>query len=524
MIPLYSTRQIREVDEFAINKLKIPGIVLMENASLGIYNYVESAREELKLHRKIGFLCSKGNNGGDGYAAARHFLNNGYEVKVIRIGKVQEMTPDCITNYTALKNLSGKNKNINFIEYKSIRDLNGIKNSEIIVDAMLGSGIEGDLREPYRSIVDEINKFKAFKVSIDIPSGLSADTGYAGSAFAADITITLGELKKGLFLGNGTVYSGEVLKGGIGIGFSLYQKYETAEYLIEPEDAFLSLPVKKKDDYKYSAGKVFTIAGSGNLPGAAVLTSKAALASGTGASILAYPKSVRRLVHRNLGEVIVQSYNDDNREILTVQNVKELNKRIKWADVLAIGPGIGRETETQEAVLKIIKEHNYNNIVIDADAIYAIGKDGYSRYDLGNAVLTPHHAEFAHLIGLSLGNLEKDILKYGHGFTKETGSYLVLKGAPTIIFTPGGDALINTTGNPGMAKFGTGDVLTGVIASFIAQKQNIEEAVVAGVYIHSLSADLLEIKSTEFGYTASDIIKNISSAIKFLRRIIAQET
>ena len=136
--------------------------------------------------------------------------------------------------------------------------------------------------------------------------------------------------------------------------------------------------------------------------------------------------------------------------------------------------------------------------------------------------MTPHHAEFAHLIGIDLKELEKDILKYGRIFTERTGAYLVLKGAPTIIFTPGGDALINTTGNPGMAKFGTGDVLTGVIASFMAQKQDIEEAVVAAVYVHSLSADLMLKKSTEFGYTASDISKNISAAIKFLRKTFAQ--
>lgn len=522
MVPLFSTRQIREVDEFAINKLKIPGIVLMENASLEIYSYIDSAREELELPRKIGFLCSKGNNGGDGFAAARHFLNNDYEVAIIRIGKVKEMSPDCLINYTALKNLSDKNKHITFVEYKSPADLRKIKNYPIIADAMLGSGIEGALREPYKSIVKEVNKYKAFKAAIDIPTGLSADRGYADSAFMADMTVTLGELKKGLFFGSGAVHSGEVLKGGIGIGFSLYNKYEITEYLIEPEDAYLSIPVKKIDDYKYSAGKVFTIAGSGGLPGAAVLTSKAALHSGTGASILAYPVSVRRLVHKNLGEVIVESYQDDKKEILTSENVKELNKRIKWADVVAIGPGLGRDKETQAAVLQIIEDHDYKKIVIDADAIYAMGEDDYSHYDLSNAVLTPHHAEFAHLIGIDHKDLEKDILKYGHNFAEETGAYLVLKGAPTIIFTPGGDALINTTGNPGMAKFGTGDVLTGVIASFIAQKQNIEEAVIAGVYIHSLSADLMEIESTEFSYTASDISKNISSAIKFLRNTFAQ--
>jgi hydroxyethylthiazole kinase-like uncharacterized protein yjeF len=206
---------------------------------------------------------------------------------------------------------------------------------------------------------------------------------------------------------------------------------------------------------------------------------------------------------------------------LTRKNVEELNKRIDWADVVAMGPGLGRERETQEAIVRIIEEKRYKKIVLDADAIFAIGESGYKSFNLKSAVLTPHYAEFAHLIGVQLNELEQDILKFGHNFAKATGAYLVLKGAPTIIFTPGGDALINTTGNPGMAKFGTGDVLTGVIASFIAQKKNIEEAITSAVYIHSLSADILLNKSTEFGYTASDISRNIALAIKFLRKSFA---
>ncbi len=522
MIPLFSTKQVRETDDFAINELKIPGIVLMENASLEIFNYIDISRIELNLPKKIAVICGKGNNGGDGYTAARHLYNNGYEVAVIKIGEETEMSDDCKTNYTILRNLSNEDKDIKLIEFKSINDIKKIKDYPIIADAMLGSGIEGALREPYKSIVDEINKYKSFKIAIDIPTGLSADKGFAENAFKADLTITLGELKKGLFIGNGAVCCGKVFKGSIGISYSLYDKYETTEYLIEPEDVFLSLPRKKKDDYKYSAGKVFTIAGSGDLPGAAVLTSKATLLSGTGASVLAYPKSVRRLVHKNLGEVIVDSYEDNKKEILTPDNVKELNKRIKWADVVAMGPGLGREKETQESVLKIIKEKKYKNIVLDADAIFAIGEYGYQHYNLKDAVLTPHHAEFAHLLGIGLGALERDILRYGRDFAQGTRSYLVLKGSPTIIFTPGGDTLINTTGNPGMAKFGTGDVLTGIIASFIAQKKILEEAIVAAVYIHSLSADLLLNKFTEFGYTASDISKNLSSAIKFLRKSFAK--
>lgn len=520
MIPLFSTKQIREVDEYAIKELEVPGPVLMENASIEIYNYIELSRRELDLPKQIAFVCSKGNNGGDGYAAARHCYNNGYEIALVRIGKEDEMSPDCLSNYNILRKLAGTS-GIKFIDYKSLSDIRKIKDYMIIADAMLGSGIEGDLREPYKSVVNELNKYKGFKVAVDIPTGLSADKGYAENAFKADLTVTLGELKKGLFFGSGSVYSGEVYKGNIGIGFSVYDKYRTPEYLIEPEDAYRFLPEKKKDDYKYSAGKVFTIAGSGDLPGAAVLTSKAALISGTGASILAYPKSVRRLVHKNLGEVIVDAYEDNKNEILTTGNIKELEKRIKWADVVAMGPGLGRAEETQEAVLKIIKDKKYKKIVLDADAVFAIGEGGYAHYDLKDAVLTPHHAEFAHLIGTELNELEKDILKYGHRFADQTGAYLVLKGAPTIIFTPEGDALINTTGNPGMAKFGTGDVLTGVIASFMAQKKDIEEAVAAAVYIHSLSADILLKKSTEFGYTASDISKNISSAIKFLRKTFA---
>ncbi len=522
MIPLFSTSQIRETDDWAIKELKVPGVVLMENASLEIFNYIEAVREEQNLTRKIAIICGKGNNGGDGYAAARHFLNNGYETAVVKIGEESEMSSDCKTNFTILRNLGGENKSLTISDYNSISDIRKVKHFPIIADAMLGSGIEGALREPYKSIVDELNKYTSLKAAIDIPSGLSADKGFAQSAFQADLTVTLGELKKGLFFGKGSVYCGEVYKGSIGIGFSVYDRYDTSEYLIEPEDALQFLPKKKKDEYKYSAGKVFTIAGSGDLPGAAVLTSKAALTSGTGASILSYPRSVRRLVHKNLGEVIVDAYNDNNKEILTAENVKELNKRIKWADVVAMGPGLGREQATQEAVLQILKEKKYKNIVLDADAIFAVGEDSYQHYDLKDAVLTPHHAEFAHLIGIELSEIEKDILHYGHNFAGETGSYLVLKGAPTIIFTPGGDALINTTGNPGMAKFGTGDVLTGVIASFIAQKKNKEEAVTGAVYIHSLAADLLLKKSTEFGYTASDISRNISSAIKFLRKTFAQ--
>jgi ADP-dependent NAD(P)H-hydrate dehydratase / NAD(P)H-hydrate epimerase len=515
MIPLYSTKQIRQVDDYAINKLGIPGLLLMENASREVFQKI-SELVDYSGFPKIGFVCGKGNNGGDGFAAARHFANAGYEVVVIYLGTEKEMSDDCRFNYKVLKKLSSSNKKITIKKFGSITSLNSLKQCKIICDSLLGSGSQGALREPYLSIIKHLNNLRSIKAAIDIPTGLNADTGYAETAFKADFTVTLGQLKKGLFFNDGYLYSGEVEKGGIGIPDSLYDKFIPTEFLIEPEDALAGLPVKAKNLHKYSAGKVLTIAGSGSLPGAAVLTAASALKIGAGASILCFPKSIREFVHKKLGEVVVKDYEDEGREYLSEKNIDALNEKIKWADVVAIGPGLGREKETQRAVISFLKKFSSKKVIIDADAVFALGKGRYKKLNLRNAVLTPHHAEFAALLGISNSELKKDILKFGKAFVKRTGSYLVLKGAPTIIFTPNEDALINTTGNPALAKFGTGDVLTGFIAGLLAQNKDIEKSVVTAVYLHSLAADILAEKRTKLDILASDIQNYIPQTIKFL--------
>lgn len=515
MIPLYSTNQIREVDEYAIKKMGIPGIVLMENASKEIFQKIEE-RVPINQKLRIGFVCGKGNNGGDGFAAARHFSNAGYEVVVVYLGSENEMSPDCRFNFKVLKEISLSDKKIKLRKFHSVSDLNSLRKCEIICDALLGSGAKGSLRDPYLSIVSALNKFSAYKVAIDIPTGLNADNGFADISFIADLTITLGQLKKGLFFGNGYVASGEVEKGGIGIPDSLYEKYTPNEFLIEPEDALNGLPEKAKNLHKYSAGKILTIAGSGSLPGAAVFTSTSALKIGAGASVLCFPESVRELVHKKLGEVVVKTYTDDGKEFLSVKNIDELGDRINWADAIAVGPGLGRQLETQKAVVKLINNFSHKKIVIDADAVFALSNGRYKKLNLKNSVLTPHYAEFANLINITVDDLRKDILKYGRTFATRTKSCLVLKGAPTIIFTPVGEALINTTGNPALAKFGTGDVLTGFIAGLIAQNKNIEKSVITAVYLHGLAADILSYKRTKLDILASDIQNYIPQTIKFL--------
>lgn len=513
MIPLYSTKQIRKVDDYAINRLGLPGVVLMENASIEIFQII---REYFEFS-SVGFVCGKGNNGGDGFAAARHFVNAGYKVKVIYLGTKNEMSPDCKMNFFVLKKMEKSHKNLSVVKYTSIRTIISLKSCDLICDALLGSGTKGKLREPYLSIIHSLNRMQKFKVSIDIPTGLDVDKGYGEDIFHSDLTITLGGLKKGLFFGDGYSYAGSIEKGSIGVSDEYLKSLYTQEYLIEPEDALAGLPEKQRNIHKYSAGKVLSICGSESYPGAAVLTSKSVLKIGAGACILVFPKSQRILIQKKLGEVVVKTYNDKNSGYISVENIDDLTEKILWSDVLVIGPGIGRSNESQKAVIKILRERKFKKIVLDADAIYAFKKGKYKSLNLKSVILTPHHGEFANLIGISVSELKTDILKYGRNFTKRTGAYLVLKDAPTIIFTPAGDALINSCGNPGLAKFGTGDVLTGIIAGVLSQQNDTEKAVIAAVYIHSFAADLLVARKTEYSLMAEDLINYIPSTINFLR-------
>ncbi len=517
MIPLFNTEQIRRLDSFAIMQLNVPSIVLMENAAIGIY---QSILERVAKLNSVGVICGKGNNGGDGFAAARHFSNAGYDVKVISIGTIKELSDDCKINFDILKKLSVQRKNLNIKSYQSLKDIIWLKDCDVIIDAMLGSGFNGEIREPYLSIVKSINKISAYKCAVDVPTGLNADSGFGDLVFQSDLTVTLGEFKKGLFIKNGYDSCGEVVLKEIGIGREYFDDIHCNTYLTEPEDVLFNLPERKKTAHKYSAGKVLTIAGSYKFPGAAVLSSKSSLISGTGASILAVPEDVKKLIQKDLLEVVVESYQTKSKKYFDKIGLNNLKKKIKWADVVAIGPGLGREEDTVESVKDSLLHQNFKYAVVDADALFALNSSFLNKIDLRNCILTPHLAEFSRMIGIKTEFIEKDILSYGRDFAVKHKCILVLKGAPTIIFNSEGDALINTTGNSGMAKFGSGDVLTGIIAGLLSQNKNPENAAITGVYLHSLSADLLLNIKPISNYLASDIMNYYPYAVKFLEESI----
>lgn len=514
MIPLFSVSQIREADNYAIDQMGTPGLLLMENASYSVYS---TTVEHLGLDnsRKIGIVCGKGNNAGDGFAVARHFVNNGYSVHVIFLADKPELKGDALQNFIMLTGVEKNTTLLKLTKYNSLRDIRALADCDVIFDALLGTGTQGGLKSSYEEIVSEINKIKAVKVAVDIPTGLNADTGYGEIVFQADLTISLAEFKKGLFYGTGRISSGQVKKGYIGVPSAFFDSAEISDYIIEPEDVIL--PQRKAELNKYTAGKVLVIAGSGKMTGAAVLTSNAVLKTGAGAVLLAFPLSIKAIAQSKLNEVIINPYLDEGQEIFTKRNVNDLNDRLKWMDVLAVGPGLGRDHRTIDAIPAILKAARGKKVIIDADAIFALNNEKYKDIDLRNCILTPHTGEFAGLLGIDAKELGKDLAAYGKSFVQQTGAYLVLKGSPTLIFNPEGEMFINSSGNNGMAKFGTGDVLTGAIAGFLAQTDDIEAAVISAVYLHSLAADLLLPKYTEYGYTATDISDNLPAAIKFLK-------
>ena len=520
MIPLFSAEQVRTADNYAVTTLNLPSNILMENAAISIVSAIFSKYPFIDLTYSFGVICGKGNNGGDGFAVARHLILKGFDVKIISVGSENQIKGDAKQNLTILKKIVDRYQKSSIKFYDRISDLNQLSKCDIIIDAILGTGSSGVLTEPINGIVKRINSINSLKIAIDIPTGLNINKAAGTNIFKANFTVTLAALKTGLFYAKGKLNSGSVIKGSIGIGDNYFQELLTKDFLIEPEDVLNSLPVKSGDINKYSAGKVLTIAGSNDLPGAAIFSMNASMNCGAGAGILAVPKSIKQLFQSQMNSAVIMDYDDDNLGYLRPPNIDTLIPKIEWADIISLGPGLGRNEETNSAVIKILKKYKQKRFIIDADALNAIKNKEYQKLDLKNNIFTPHHKEFADLMGISVEALEVDLINFGRSFVKETGAYLVLKGAPTIIFNQDLELFINTTGNPGLAKFGSGDVLTGMISAFVSQGVSLENAAISAVYLHGLAADLILKKESEFGITPQKLIDQIPTTIKFLRKSI----
>lgn len=484
--------QMRELDRYAIETLGIPVMVLMENAGRAI------AEEVLRV---IGTECSrerwliligKGNNGGDGLVCARHLAEAGVDVRLLYAEPPAALGPDAAAQHAIVEALK--------LPW-SVYDSGGsgwFDGCTGIVDALLGTGAKGAPRAHYASLIREANASGLPIVAADIPSGLDADTGAVyDPCIQATCTVALAFMKAGLTQYPGVRVAGEIVVRYIGIPSALPSHVSAEGYLLTEQSLVRELGVavdrpREGDGHKGTYGHVLLAAGHRMMSGAALLAAKAALRAGCGLTTWAAPASLVPLVHGAVPELMLAPVPDDGNGAWSDAAAAELLRLVQARDALAVGPGMGR-FPGEDRLLRALWEGVDRPLVVDADALNILaaanGLTAWRRRDAALTVLTPHPGEMARLTGLSTAEVQQDRIGLARRFAEQHGVTLVLKGARTVVASPAGRVYVNTTGHPGMATGGSGDVLTGIIASLLAQGLSGLQAATLGVYLHGLAGE-----------------------------------
>ena len=513
MQPLASAMSMQGFDRTAIHSAGIPGLILMENAGRAFVE--ELARRAVPIAgRSIVVVCGKGNNGGDGFVIARHLANRGCDVRVFLLGKKPAVRGDAKVNLEAavkMARFSGVSLRIEEVT----GHIPSARNAVIIVDAVLGTGFTGEVRGLYREAIEWINRQGAFVAAVDLPSGVDATTGAVGSvAVRAHLTVTMGVGKIGLYVGAGADMSGEVRVADLGAPGAIFDPGEDPVFRIVGEDIARKLPVRPRNANKYTAGKVLVVAGSRTFTGAPFMTAQAAMRSGAGAVVLAIPESIHGALARRLTEVILVPLVETPDGTLGQEAFAPLRARADWADVVALGPGLSRNGETLELVRSLLASVR-KPVIVDADALSAL-EDPFAilRKRKAPTILTPHTGEFAALTGMTPEEADRFRVSAARDAARAWKCVVVLKGAPTVTARADGTVFINSTGNPGMATIGSGDVLTGLIAGLHAQGMETAQAAYAGVYLHGAAGDLSSQRRGRRGMLATDMIDSLAAAFK----------
>lgn len=511
MIKVVSNSEMRQLDEYTINEVKIPGLVLMENAGLKSAIFIRHFIRENNLIGPIHIYCGKGNNGGDGYVIARQFFDDNFDVHIFAVGDPENLTGDALTNYISCNNLG-----INISVIESVDQLKNQRKPGLIIDALLGTGISGAVRGLYKDIIHFINGSGVPVISVDIPSGMNGDLAdLPGLVIKADTTVTMALPKRAHIFYPARKFVGDLQIVKIGIPDSKIYTDNLKLNLVEKKD--IRLPALREDTHKYSSGKLFVLAGSPGMTGAVYLSAAAAMRTGIGLVNIGIPESLNTILEEKITEALTVPLPETNSKTFSKDALPKIEERIEWADSVLIGPGIGREAETINVIIESINlclKHKKPTL-IDADALFALSENLDILNKLNSDfVLTPHHGEF-----LRFTEYEKDELitkpwEFLQNFMKDKNFVLNLKGAPSMVGMPNGQIFINSTGNQGLAKGGSGDVLSGIIAGLMCRGMNSKHAAIAGNYIHGLAADeLIDIK----GITAmlpSDLIEIMPNIIK----------
>jgi hydroxyethylthiazole kinase-like uncharacterized protein yjeF len=500
---VFSCDQIREIDSYTIVNEPIAPIDLMERAAHRLYEWISRYFDRSK---RIIIFAGPGNNGGDGLALARLLSDERYITEVCYINFTNKVTDDWKTNRARLE----KADKIPFISLDKMDQFPIVGSEDIIVDGIFGSGLKRPVEGLPAEIIRQINKTDCMVVSIDIPSGLFGEDNSGNipeNIIRADYTLSFQFPKLAFFFADNNAYTGEWHILPIGLHSRAIRDITTPYSFTELSGVTPLLKHRGTFDHKGDYGHGLLIAGSESKTGAAVLAAKAALRSGIGLITCHVPQGSRSVLQTSLPEAMVQPDKDQS----VISQIDNFN----YYSAIGIGPGIGTQAETRNALHDLLKECD-RPIVIDADAINILGlnNDLISLIRPGT-ILTPHPKEFERIAGKSDNGYDR--LKNQISFSVRHGCIIILKGAYTSISTPDGRVLFNSTGNPGMATAGSGDVLTGIVLSLLAQGYPAESAAIAAVYLHGLAGDIAAEKSCFESLIASDITENIGNAFNRMR-------
>jgi NAD(P)H-hydrate epimerase len=492
---------MQEIDKQAIEKFGIPGLNLMENAGLSC------AEEIISQFGSTGcavVMAGKGNNGGDGYVIARLLSQSGWDIQVYVMAERDEISGDAASNLERLPpdmvhycnqegQLSSSHRGIFLL-------------ADVIVDAMLGTGLRSDISGMFQEAIELINASGCPVVAVDIPSGIHGTTGRVlGNAVRAATTVTFAFAKLGHVLYPGAEYSGRLIIADIGIPQQLMENAIGYDFL-NVEAVRPMLRRRERQAHKGRFGHCLIIAGSSGKTGAAALSANSAVRAGSGLVTLAVAESLHQILEIKTTEVMTVALPDSGSGYLTSSAFPAIERLLTGKNAVAVGPGLDRRPGTTSLVQNIVESVSVP-LVIDADGLNALAEDisVLRRKKSATVVLTPHPGEMARLLGTSIPDVEAIRISVAQEFARNYGIYLVLKGARTIIASPAGTAAINGSGNPGMATGGMGDVLTGIITSLLGQGYCGWDACRLGVFIHGFAADMVAESKGEIGICATDV-------------------
>lgn len=506
-----NTSQMRDADRRAIEEIGLPSLVLMENAGRQTVAAIEAIYADLS-ERHVGVLCGRGNNGGDGFVVARTLAQRDVDVSVFLIGRVSDVRGDARTNLEILGRLG-----MTVVEVADSQawelHFSEVTDCTLIVDAIFGTGLNAPLSGLIESVVADVNASGIPVVAIDLPSGLSADSHEAiGPCIDAGLTVTLAAPKLPLVLPPAETHAGDIVIADIGIPAEVIESLEgpRVDLLTRASMRELITP-RTADSHKGDYGRVLLIAGSRGKTGAAHLAAIGALRSGAGLVTVATPTSCLNTVAAMGAEYMTEPL-DEAINGLDPDNIDHLLEIAR--DVVALGPGLGQAEGTRDFVKQFVDRATMP-LVVDADGLNAFvsDPDRLAGREGRDVIITPHPGEMARLVGMSSDEVQASRLEIARNFAVAHHVYVVLKGHRTLIATPDEKVFINPTGNAGMATGGTGDVLTGMIAAWLAQLLDAEAACKLAVYLHGMAGDLAEADEGEVSMTAGDLAAHIGDAV-----------